>query len=63
MITQGVAASHTVRTRTRRHGPHFARFIAGFCPTYTCLTFVIHDSRRPIHWPALLLALRVPPSV
>lgn len=55
MITQGVAASHTVRTRTRRHGPAFARFIAGICPTFTCSTFVIHVPRRPIHWPALLV--------
>jgi hypothetical protein len=55
MITQGVAASHTVRTRTLRHGPDFARFIAGICPTCTCLTFVIHISRRPTNWPVLLV--------
>jgi hypothetical protein len=29
MITQGVATSHTVWTRTRRHRPELARLLGG----------------------------------
>lgn len=32
MITQGVAASHTVWTRTLRHRPELARFVGDLSP-------------------------------